>query len=205
MSSHGKTRLICRVVRLRDAMTDCRASDHVAHCPDCQAYYGAADHLISQLRQTAPNQLQPAPNDLAQRIAHAVRQNAPQPKHRRSLALSWATLAGGAVAILALSVFVVRLNSAKSTTQSANLNQPTALVISPADITELVSNVDSLRSRLVASVEPAAEILADKNPLTQELNFVQADARSALGFIALNFLPADTARQLKSRIAPTRG
>ena len=204
MSTHGKIRFACRVARIRDAMTGSRATGHVAHCADCQAYYRTDDNLISQLRQTAPKQLQPTPDDLAQRITRAVRQTAPQPNHRRWPALSWATLAGiGAVAVVALSLFIIRQNPTKPTTQTTNINHPTALTISPSDVTELVDNVDSLRTRLIASVKPTAQTLADKNPLTQELNSVRADARSALGFLALNFLPSDSARQLESRIDPT--
>lgn len=205
MNTHGKTRFACRVARIRDAMTGSSASGHIARCADCQAYYRADHNLINQLRQTAPKQLQPTPDDLAQRIARAVRQTAPQPARRRSPTLSWAALAGvSAVAVVALSLFIVRQTPTKSATQTANINQTTALTISPADVTELVENVDSLRSRLVASVKPTAETLVEKNPLTQELNSVRADARSALGFLALNFLPSESARQLESRIDPTR-
>jgi hypothetical protein len=68
----------------------------------------------------------------------------------------------------------------------------------------LVNDVDALRSRLLASVEPTAKTLAEQNPLTQELDSVQADARSALGFLALNFLPSDSAQQFKAQVEPTR-
>lgn len=201
MSTHGKIRFACRVVRLRDAMTGTRAADHVAHCAACQAYYRTADTLVGQLRQTASNQLQPTPDDLAQRIARAVRQTAPQPARRRSPALSWSTLAGvGAIAVVALSFAIVHH---KTTQLTSSQNQQNAPTIRSADVAELVANVNSLRSRLLNSVEPAAETLAAQNPLTLELASVRADARSALGFIALNFLPSDSARQFESQIDPT--
>jgi hypothetical protein len=205
MSTHGKTRFACRVVRLRDAMTGTRPSGHVAHCADCQAYYNAADALVGQLRQTALQQIQPTPDDLAQRIAHAVRQNVTQQSRRRAPALSWSTLAGvGTIAVVALSLFIARQNPTELTTQTVSKNQSNDLTISSADVTKLVDDVDSMRSRLLDSVKPASETLAAQNPLTQEINSVQADARSALDFLALNFLPSDSAQQLKARVEPTR-
>jgi predicted anti-sigma-YlaC factor YlaD len=201
MSTHGKIRFACRVVRLRDAMTGTRVADHVAHCADCQAYYGTANTVISQLRQTAPSQVQPTPDDLAQRIARAVRQTAPQPARRRAPALSWSTLAGvGAIAVVALSLAIVHHKSSQLILSQNQQNAPT---IRSSDVAELVANVNSLRSRLLNSVEPTTETLAAQNPLTLELASVRADARSALGFIALNFLPADSVRQLESQIDPT--
>jgi hypothetical protein len=68
----------------------------------------------------------------------------------------------------------------------------------------IVSDVEQLRIRFMNSVEPAATKLAAQNPLTQELNSVQADARSALGFLALNFLPSDSARSLGAGADPKR-
>jgi predicted anti-sigma-YlaC factor YlaD len=186
-------------------MTGTRPSGHVAHCADCQAYYRTADTLVGQLRQSALKQAQPSPDDLAQRIARAVRQSAPRPVRRRAPALSWSTLAGvSTIAVAALSLFIVRQNPGKPTTQTTVANQQTDLTISSADVTMLVNDVDALRSRLLASVEPTAKTLAEQNPLTQELDSVQADARSALGFLALNFLPSDSAQQFKAQVEPTR-
>jgi hypothetical protein len=68
----------------------------------------------------------------------------------------------------------------------------------------LVSDVDQLRIRFMDSVEPVTTKLAAQNPLAQELKSVQADARSALGFLALNFIPSDTVRSPGLRTDPTR-
>ena len=201
MSSTANIRFVCRVVRFQIALSGHagKTSRHVAHCPDCQTYFQANDALMSALRRDASQETQSAPDDLAAKIARAVRQSAPRPQ-RSSYTAAWSTLAGAA-AVIALSIIVVRQNSPIHPVSPKN---QTTAEIHPADVAKLVANVDSLRIRLLDSVEPTAEKIATQNPLTQELNSVQADARSALSFLALNFLPADSAHQLKSGADTTR-
>jgi hypothetical protein len=200
MSTHGKTRLSCRLVRLRDAMTGSRPAGHVAHCADCQAYYRNADSFSEQLRATAPRSPQPVSDELATRIARAVRQSAPAARApRRTRVLETFAALGTAAAIFAFGIHLVRQNSAP---QQSTKDQ--TIVMNASDLNALVAGVDSLRTRLLDSVEPAAEALTSQNPLNQEIASVQADARSALGFLALNFLPSASAQQIESRIDPTR-
>ena len=199
MSSNAKTRFICRVVRLRNALaskTDL-TTGHVAGCPDCQSYYRASEGIEHALRRNAALARSPAPDDLAAKIALAVRQSAPRP--RQSRVATWSMLAG-ATAAVALSFFVARQSFPAHPSQARK--QPNA-ELHPDDVAKLVANVDALRIRLLDSVEPAATKLAAKNPLTQELRSVRADTRSALSFIALNFLPADSARQLAPGVDST--
>ena len=200
MSTHGKIRFSCRLVRLRDAMTGSRSASHVAHCADCQAYYRSADSIVDQLRATAPRQTQAVPDELATRIARAVRQSTPAPRHRSHVPDAFAALAGAA-AVLAFAVYLVRQNPKTTPT-----GQKTEIVATArtSDVSMLAAGVDSLRARLLDSVEPAAETLATQNPLSQEIASVQADARTALDFLVLNFLPAESARQLESHIDSTR-
>lgn len=200
MSSTVKTRLLCRVVRIRIALSGSagKTTGHAANCPDCQAYYRASDSLENALRQSSAQEKQAAADDLAAKIALAVRRSAPRPRRSRATILS--TLAG-ATMIVALSFFVVRQNW--SIQPIGPRNQPNA-DIRPADVADVMASVAALRIRFMDTVKPAATTLAAQNPLTQELHSVQADARSALGFIALNFLPADSARSLESRTDSTR-
>jgi hypothetical protein len=199
MSTHGKTRLACRLVRLRDAMTGNRSAGHVAHCADCQAYFSTDELLVGQLRSAAPRHTQPVPDELAERIARAVRQSAPARAPRRSRAFETFAMLAGAAAAFAFAFHLVRQNIVQPSNGRAIEIVDRA---SPADVTAFVASVDSLRTRLLDSVEPAAESLAEQNPLTREIASVQADARSALGFLALNFLPSDSARLLEIRIDP---
>jgi len=198
MSTHGKTRLACRLVRLRDAMTGSHPAGNVAHCADCQAYYRAAESIVDQLRTATLRPSQPVPDELAARIARAVRQSTPAPRRSRA-PMTFAVLAGAA-AVFAFAVFLVRQNAVAPSSQKTKIVD----TAKPADFTAFVAGVDSLRTRLLDSVEPAAENLATHNPLSQEITSVQADARAALGFLALNFLPSDSARRIESRIDPTR-
>jgi len=194
MSSTAKTRFICRVVRLKLALVGEAAepTGHVKNCPDCQAYFHTSVLLENTLRRTAPVEKQPTPDNLAATIIRAVHQSTPLP--RRSHVPAWAALAGAA-AVVTLSFFTA--NRSVSIRPAPSQNQPNP-EIRPADIAKMVTSADQLRIRLLDSVEPAAEKLTTENPLTQELNSARADARSALGFIALNFLPADSARRMES-------
>ena len=200
-NSTGKTRFTCRVVRLKTALAGraSNATGHVANCPECQAYFRTDEILVTSLRRATAQETQRPSADLAAKIALAVRQSAPAPRRsHRPVALS---LFAGATAALAMAFFVVRENLPIRPT--APKNQGTS-EISSSDVAGLVSDVDRLRIRFMNSVEPAATKLAAQNPLTQELKSVQADARSALGFLALNFIPAETNRQIGPTADPTR-
>jgi len=200
MSSTANPRFVCRVVRLQIALSGNtkKTTRHAANCPDCQAYFRASDALVTGLSRDAAQERQSPPDDLAARIALAVRQSTPRPRH--SPTAVWRTLAG-VTAVAALSVFLVHQNLPIQPTTTKNR---AVAEIHPADVAALVANVDSLRIRLLDSVEPTAEKLATQNPLVQELNSVQADARSALGFLALNFLPTNPDRQTGPKDDSTR-
>jgi hypothetical protein len=53
----------------------------------------------------------------------------------------------------------------------------------------IIQTVESLSNGLVETVLPSAGVLVVDNPLQRELEYVYADFRSALDFLALNFLP----------------
>lgn len=58
------------------------------------------------------------------------------------------------------------------------------------DAAMILSTVESLSSELVGTVIPSAGELVVQNPLQEEIGSVYSDMRSALDFLALNFLPA---------------
>ncbi len=60
------------------------------------------------------------------------------------------------------------------------------------DAALLVDAVESFSHRLTDSVIPSAGQLVKTNPLQDELGSVYADMRSAIDFLALNFLPSST-------------
>jgi hypothetical protein len=202
MSFPGNTRFICRVVRFQIALSSeaGKTTGHTAHCPDCQTYYRASDALVNALRRDVTREINATPEDLALRITRAVRQSTPQSRRSR-LPIAMSAFVGAA-AVVALSFFIIRQNPA------AQINSPKPANVTSTeqiDVGKLVDEADSLRIRFMNSVEPSAQKFATQNPLSQELNSVQADARSALGFLALNFLPTDTPQILDAQPSPTRG
>jgi hypothetical protein len=56
---------------------------------------------------------------------------------------------------------------------------------------------------LWSEIKPAAGALLAADPLQQEADAVVADARSALGFLALNFLPAGVTVPAPAGAGPT--
>ncbi len=202
MSSNGKAPFICRVVRLQHALTnDTRpTTGHAAHCAHCHAYYRASETLLQTLHRDASREMQPPSDNIAARIAQAVRQSAPPPRRSR-LPAAFSTFAGVA-AIVALSFFVIRQNEPLRPVKTQNLANTE---LSPADLNELAISANQLRTHILDLVEPAAVQLSTNNPLKQEIDSAQAVAHAALSFFALNFLPADSARHLESLRTPSSG
>lgn len=161
-------KLACRLARLSSS-----PSDHAATCPACQAYFG----LEAELRRTAPAARGTAPDDLERSIMAAVhRSRAPEPAPRR--ALPWSAIAtyGTAAAVIALGAVYFQ--------QSKSPRDVTA-----ADAQALVQSVASLSTDFSERVLPTAGALVTDNPLQTEAAAVYSSARSALDFLALNFLP----------------
>ena len=64
--------------------------------------------------------------------------------------------------------------------------------ITDAEIEALTETVNAASRGLVEKVIPATGALAADNPMQREFGAIYADARSAVGFLALNFLPTST-------------
>lgn len=183
MKIHGNPRLVCRVVRFRDAVFSSRALGHVAGCPDCQAYFQAESGWVNALRAAAPR---PAAGDdrtsaLAEQIIRSVRQTAPV--SRRASARNGLVAAMGSLAVFALAFFLVRFSPTAHRSEAE---------LSAVDMRRLVADVQVVRTRLLENMGPSAKKIAADNPLSQELASVQMDARSAVKFFAMNFIPTDS-------------
>lgn len=170
-------RFACRVARFRCALgAGPAASAHVAGCPACQRHFQAVAALDLGLRRSAPA-ARPAPAaDFEVRLLRSVRA-ARAPASARAAAgqrawLGAATAAAFAVA-LGLAVFAGR----------------PAARITPAETVAMAAAAQDFSSRLVAAGIPRAAAAVTDNPLQHELGAVYADLRSAVDFLALNFLP----------------
>ncbi len=174
-------RLYCRIVRHWSAAE----SAHVAGCADCQEYFAAGRSLETSLRRDAARLASEPDAGFEQRLLHAVRRAEAAPARATMQRGNGLWIAGGAMAAIACGVFVMQQRGpgGRSTTEVAS-------AVTSQDAAMVVEVVQSLSNRLVDSVIPSAGALVADNPLQRELDSLQTDARSALRFLAMNFLPA---------------
>lgn len=185
-----RPRLTCRLVRKWAAAFGDPASRqphglgsrHLETCADCQAFFSACDDLDASLKRDASTFTQAPVAGLDDRILRAVRMSEPPPRraHTRALTLSFA----GAAACAAVAVFFFqRHNEDDAATHLAEHG-------SLPSVADMMVAADALSDRLWNSLKPSAQALSDQNPLQQEIDLVYSDARSALDFLARNFLPS---------------
>lgn len=185
-TSSSSPRLVCRVVRTTRVFSENAGGDHVDACTDCQAFFRPAEHLDLELRRTAAVQRQAATEpstDLERSILRAVREERaagrPATAEKRSPSPLW-TL--GAVAAAAVVTMVYFQRPAPSSDRAAL----------PDDAVAVVDAMENLSVKITDTVIPATGAMVANNPLQRELGSVYSDARSALNFLALNFLPSAT-------------
>lgn len=185
-----RARLFCRIVRHWSS----EESAHLAACVDCQQFFAASRALESGLRRDASRLAVEPDAGFEQRLLNAVRRAEAAPareeafRHRSGL---W--LAGAALAVVACGVFVAQREAGKRS-QTEVASGATA-----ADAAVIIDAVQSLSDRLVETVIPSAGAMVADNPLQRELDSLQTDARSALRFLAMNFLPAAPAAAAQPR------
>ena len=196
------TRLLCHVVRQWAGFSGHENSRHVASCVACQEYFQANAELERALRNEAAEAVRTATapsGNLEWQIMQAVRASAGGQSSRRSSSSPsrsrW--IFGGLTAAVAVAVAMLTLN--RQTTSSTTRDDLANVTPTPADAQVIVQAVESLSNRLVDSVIPSAGELVAENPLQQELGSVYSDVRSALDFLALNFLPGSAAAPAANR------
>lgn len=182
-STSSRPRLFCRFARLWAHLRSQRQPAHGVACADCREYFAAADDFENRLRRGARALEPAAPSGLEQRIMQSV---TPAIRSRRAPAVrsgGWLFACAGLAACAALVfawVWVDRPDSPPSMAQ----NEAPAPVVATGGTTTWAA----LGERLLESVAPATATLTDENPLQQEIDFVYADTRAALRFLARNFL-----------------
>jgi hypothetical protein len=196
--SSSTPRFRCRLVRLWCPDTGPQPR-HAESCADCREYFRASDALDSALRRDAVRNAPEFPAGLERSILLAVRASSRAPA--RSARSPWFLLGGGLIAAAAAVAMAVVL------LQPASRVQPGSLAANPTPSAPVVAAADgSITARLWNAVIPTAGTLVADNPLQQELKSVYSDARSALDFLALNFLPsAQLAALTQSAPARTQG
>ncbi len=189
--------LSCRAVRAWRSVSEAPdgrgfGAAHIAQCADCQRFYAAEASFERTLRQDAVRQFEQAPAGLEQSILRSVREArvvAPEPRRSsRTLLFSGAAIAAAAVAAVAVlqtGPVVPDAGSAPRTAMGTTTPAPNAEP-GNASLTELAT--------------PVKQAIADSS-LQSEVDLVYADARTAVRFLAANFLPtgsstpASTARR----------
>lgn len=179
-------RLTCRLARGAIAIFgDTAAGEprgpgaaHAATCADCREYFAACDFLESSLRREATRDWHEAPAGLEQNILRAARQATPAPRRARPV---WLVLASVTACALAAAVFF---------REQLVTNLPPAIVDSkPVEVASAVS-----AQQIWNNLKPSANAVLAADPLQKEADAIAADARTAMDFLALNFLPAAPAR-----------
>lgn len=195
-------RLVCRAVRQWCALRDAAGSRHAATCADCQAYFASVRNIDAELRREArsPDAALSPSGALADRIIRAVRvETTPRPRERSFFGGGlWLGLGGVAAAAAVAALLALRVpdggqpvapTMAIHGTEAPTPATGSSAAVAASDLRMVVDAVDSLSTTLSDSVIPRAGELMANNPLQHELDSVYADARSALDFLALNFLP----------------
>jgi hypothetical protein len=182
-SSPSRVRWFCRAVRQWGS----GESSHVATCADCREFFAAAGALESALRRDVAGAAAAPDDGLERRILHAVRRAGAEsaPGRTRTWNQSGFWVAGAAAAALAVAWVAFQRGSRE--VESAE--NSVVVTVTKDDAEALVATVNSLSGQLVDSVIPSAVAMVADNPLQREVDSIYAEARSALGFLALNFLP----------------
>ncbi len=175
-----RVRLACRVVRQWSGIVAEGAPRHAETCSDCRAYFAAGAVLDGALRRDARPWAQrtPLPSVGFERrlLNAAVRPTAPGAAERRR---PWLVgqIAAAALAVVAVAAFFRPVGGLTN-----------AAVESDAKM--LANAVGTVSRGLVENVIPTAGEFAANNPLQREFDAIYSDARSVVGFLAMNFLPS---------------
>lgn len=185
---------------------------HRLKCEDCRHYFAGLAGLEQQLGQRSAQPAINPPANMDNRIMAAVRasiENGEQAQtstrgqwtratHRRDQGegirerrrarqqRAWLGFAGvAAAAALATGVWLQQRPAPRSLVAT----RTDAGQLSPEEVARVIDSARSWTSDTWSDLKPRATALAAANPLQTELNSVYADARSAVSFLELNFLP----------------
>jgi len=154
---------------------------HVEACESCRQFFNRSEELDSLLKRDALRTGQSVSPGLDRRIMQAVRRSSrPEPTVAAPRRYVF-PLVGAVAGLILVAFFLARQPPGSS---GPDGQRPTGVAgVSPNEFDA---------ARLWRSIAPPAEVLLEKNPLQEEMDLVYSDARSAVRFLALNFLPSTT-------------
>jgi hypothetical protein len=200
----ASSRWVCRIIRHWSAISGGENSRHLSSCAACREFFATSATLDNALRRDArraADAVSSTSEGFEREILRAVRNSTRVQTRTRWLAWGGNWAMGGLATVAA--VVVAALVFERQTISAGRANPESLTTTSTAEAAVIVQAVESLSNRLVDSVIPSAGELVARNPLQQELGSVYSDMRSALDFLALNFLPtaaAPSAAQSGGRI-----
>lgn len=174
---------------------------HTAGCVECQRYFARTATLESALRSSAAERTATAPDDLHRRIMQAVADARPTASARRRVPTP---VFVGLSAAVALAAIIAMIQTRETMLPRRTLRPP--VVVAPRDAKTAPSATaaapaPNAETSPFAPTPPAGEMepldrfapvasALAQDPLQSEVDSVYADARYAVHFLALNFLPA---------------
>lgn len=190
----ASVRLSCRLVRMFSASG--QSSRHAEACADCQRYFQASAQLDAVLRRDAIRFAPAAPSGLEHGIMQAIHAAMPpsemaRPRARQNSSRAgwWAGISVALAAVIALAVGLVQ----PPASQATHPNSPAGVAVTE-NANAAAPSDESTVQRLWNTFVPPAEKIATAEPLQDELDAVYSDTRSAIDFLAANFLPSAALR-----------
>ncbi|PTX91015.1 hypothetical protein DB354_20450 [Opitutus sp. ER46] len=174
------------------------AARHIEHCAACQAHFARADAFTAALRRDASAHLADVPAGLDTRIMQAVTTSAVPAPARRKVRHLPGLLAGAAAGFVAVIAFIQTVDRPGPMDHEFTAMSPGGGAATAG--TGSASGALNLES-LTELAGPVKSALAT-DPLQTEVQSVYADARKAVHFLALNFLPSETASQPRNGSRP---
>jgi len=178
------SRFICSVVRQWASLGGKSGGWHIDSCPDCRQFFAGSQAIERTLVRDAELGRTTLPEGLDRRIAQAVarsRQSRQPVRSRRRAAI----VGIGAACAASLAVLVGMKFSGPT-----RLLSDAPATLSQAETVQLASDVVKLPGTLWDSVKPSATAVWQAEPLRREATDLVSDAKSAIGFLAANFLPS---------------
>ena len=174
-----KRKVISSVIDAGERLPD-DLKAHLKRCASCRRHYEEQREVVELLQQPADEETE-YPTGLNESIMRAIRQES-QPRHTRServrnLSPWLAPVALASVALVAAVILLLRNPTPERPLIAAGDSGSPELAMAPSD----PAPSDYIRSWSAAI----------DRPLDHELESVVADAKTAVRFLAINFLPED--------------
>jgi hypothetical protein len=187
-TAHDSSRspLLCRLARwCAEVLPGNPFARHIAACEDCRSHFEAVDEFENELRGSASRHSPVVPECLERRINHAVSDalRGPRPRTAWSSFAPWGiAVLSGAAAIALVAVFVSQSPGPAPSSPTFG-SSPLVVAPNPEGNPPVTAGTDT------SIISTITEQLIEQ-PYDREIEAVKADTRSALRFLALNFLPS---------------